>query len=312
MKRLLGSVVLVTLAACATAGCGGGSSPSGSSSSGSAGTGSSTGSGSPSTSASAATTRGSGSVDVLYAGSLVKLMEDEIGPGFKAGTGYSFSGFSAGSTALASQIKGKVRRGDVFVSASPKADESLRGSANGDWVSWYVTFGSSKLVLGINPKSRFASALETKPWYDVITQPGFKVGFTDPKTDPKGKLTAQALSDNAKTHPALSTVASATGNVFPEETLVANLQSGQLDAGFFYTSEAKTAGIRTVPLTGTDLKASYTVTVLKGAPNAAGAAAFVKYLLGTRTQDIFKAAAFTVTSPPKVTGTPPAGLLPGS
>ena len=308
MKRLLGSVVLVTLSACATAGCG-------SSSSGSSGTASATGS-SASTPAASTTsttsTKGSGSVDVLYAGSLVKLMEDRIGPGFKSSTGYSFSGFSAGSTALASQIKGKVRRGDVFVSASPKADQSLQGSANGDWVSWYITFGSSKLVLGVNPRSRFASALKTKPWYDVITEPGFKIGFTDPKTDPKGKLTAQALSDNAKAHPALSKVASSTSNVFPEETLVANLQSGQLDAGFFYTSEAKTAGIQTVPLTGTDLKASYTVTVLKGAPNAAGAAAFVKYLLGSQTQAIFQAAAFTVTSPPKVTGTAPAGLLPGN
>ncbi|MBO1765981.1 substrate-binding domain-containing protein [Allobranchiibius sp. GilTou38] len=311
MKRLLGSLVLVTLGTCATAGCGGGSSSPGSSSAGASGSGSSSSSASTTTS-STSPAKGSGSVNVLYAGSLVKLMEDKIGPGFKAATGYSFSGFSAGSTALASQIKGKVRRGDVFVSASPKADQSLMGTANGDWVSWYVTFGSSKLVLGINPKSRFASALKTEPWYDVITQPGFKVGFTDPKTDPKGKLTAQALSDDAKAHPALSKVASSTSDVFPEETLVANLQSGQLDAGFFYTSEAKTAGIQTVPLTGTDLKASYTVTVLKGAPNAAGAAAFVKYLLGSQTQAIFKAAAFTVTSPPKVTGTPPAGLLPSS
>lgn len=307
MKRLLGSLVLVTVAACSTAGCGGGSSSGGSSSGSPSGSSSDSSSGSGS-----ATVKGSGTVDVLYAGSLVKLMEDKIGPGFKASTGYSFSGFSAGSTALASQIKGKVRKGDVFVSASPKADQSLMGTSNGDWVSWYITFGSSKLVLGINPRSRFASDLKTKPWYDVITQPGFKIGFTDPKTDPKGKLTAQALSDNAKAHPALSKVASATANVFPEETLVANLQSGQLDAGFFYTSEAKTAAITTVPLTGTDLKATYTVTVLKGAPNAAGAAAFVKYLLGSQTQSIFKAAAFTVTSPPKVTGTPPAGLLPSS
>jgi molybdate/tungstate transport system substrate-binding protein len=37
-----------------------------------------------------------------------------------------------------------------------------------------------------------------------------------------------------------------------------------------------------VPLTGTgtDLTATYTVTIVKGAPNEAGAEAFVKYLLG--------------------------------
>ncbi len=294
MNRLLGTVVIAATTVTAAAGC----------------SNTSTAPGSSKAAALSDNAKGSGTVNVLYAGSLVKLMETKIGPDFKKSTGYDFSGYGAGSTGLANQIKGKVRKGDVFLSASPKADQLLEGAANGNWVSWYITFGSSKLVLGINPKSRFANDLKTKPWFDVVARPGFKVGFTDPKTDPKGKFTAEALKDTGKAHPALNKVATNLENVFPEETLVAGLQSGQLDAGFFYTSEAKTANIQTVPLAGVNLGAKYTVTILKDAPNAAGATAFVKYLLGPQVQSIFKDAAFTVTTPPKANGTVPAGLLP--
>ena len=85
---------------------------------------------------------------MLYAGSLVNVMEKEIGPAFNSKTGFTFQGFSAGSTALAAQIKGKVRQGDVFISASPSVNDSLMGPGNGNWVSWYATFATSPLVIG--------------------------------------------------------------------------------------------------------------------------------------------------------------------
>ncbi len=249
--------------------------------------------------------RGSGPVDVLYAGSLVNVMEKEIGPAFNAATGYTFTGFSAGSTALATQIKGKVRQGDVFVSASPSVNESLMGPSNGDWVTWYVTFANSPLVIGYNPKSKFAEDLKTKPWYEVITEPEFLIGRTDPATDPKGKLTAEAIADAAKMYnlPALSKITSSSSNVFPEEDLVGRLQSGQLDAGFFYTSETTPAGIPTVELTGVALKATYTVTVLNQAPHQAGAESFVSYLLGPDGQASLTKSGFELIQPPTVTGT---------
>src|SRR5271154_2903241 len=100
--------------------------------------------------------KASGPVDVLYAGSLVDLMQQQIGPAFAKATGYTVSGFSAGSTALASEIKGETQQGDVFISASPAVNTTLEGSANGDWVSWYAAFADSPLVLGYNPASAFA------------------------------------------------------------------------------------------------------------------------------------------------------------
>lgn len=252
-----------------------------------------------------------GRVNVLYAGSLVNLMEKQVGPAFDTATGYTFTGYSGGSSALAAQIKGKVRPGDVFVSASPAVNASLTGAANGNWVSWYATFASSALVIGYNPSSRFAKDLTSKPWYEVLTQPGLRVGSTDPATDPKGKLATEALTTAAHQQhlPALATLAANPNIVFPEETLVSRLQSGQLDAGFFYSSEAKAAHIPTVPVTGQDLKASYTITVLNHAPNDKGGEAFVAYLLGPSGLAVLRQDGFAVSTPPKVTGTGvPSGL----
>ncbi|MGH3279019.1 MAG: extracellular solute-binding protein [Trebonia sp.] len=270
----------------------------------------SSGGSSPAASASSAPT-GSGPVNVLYAGSLVDMMTKQVGPAFQQATGYSVTGESAGSKALATDIKGKVYKGDVFISASPSANDPITGAANGGWVSWYAAYATSGLVLGYNPNSKFAADIKSKPWYKAITEPGVKVGFTDPATDPKGALTAEALTDTAKSEnlPALSALAANKGDVFPEENLVARLQSGQLDAGFFYNSEAVAAKVLTVPLTGVSLKATYTVTILKGAPNEAGAEAFVSYLLGPSGQAVLKQDGFTLVSPPAVTGSGvPSGL----
>jgi molybdate/tungstate transport system substrate-binding protein len=263
----------------------------------------------PATSAPAAApttaAKGSGPVDVLYAGSLVNQMEKQIGPAFNSATGYTFQGFSAGSKALATQIKGKVRQGDVFISASPAVNATLTGPTNGDWVSWYVTYATSPLVLGYNPHSKFAHDLQTMPWYQVITQPGFLIGRTDPATDPKGVLTVTALDGAAVKYkePKLHSIATDPSTIYPEETLVGRLQAGQLDAGFFYTSEAKAANIPTVPLTGETEKATYTITILNRAPHQAGAEAFVNYYLGPAGTAVLKEDAFTLVTPPKVTGT---------
>jgi molybdate/tungstate transport system substrate-binding protein len=248
---------------------------------------------------------GSGPVNVLYAGSLVDLMQKQVGPAFQTATGYSVSGIAAGSKDLAAEIKGRVHQGDVFISASPKVNATLEGASNGGWVSWYGTFATSALVLGYNPKSRFASDIKTMPWYKAITEPGIRVGFTDPATDPKGVLAVQAMTDFAtsKNLPALKTLSADKSAIFPEETLVGRLQSGQLDVGFFYTSEAAAASIPTVPLTGEDLKATYTITILNKAPHEAGAEAFVSYLLGSGGQAYLKQDGFDLVSPAKVTGT---------
>ncbi len=277
-------------------------------------------------------------VNVAYAGSLVNLMEHNLGPNFTAATGYTFQGKGAGSTALANQIKSKLISPDVFISASSGAYKTLQGDANGNVVTWYITFATTSMVIGYSAKSQFASQLQAAadgqiPWYQVLETPGLRLGRTDPKLDPKGVNTLYTLqlAESYYQQPGLSKKLlgdpeNAT-QIFPEEELVARLTAGQLDAGFFYANEVKDANLPTITLpaqinlgdasmASDYAKASYTDAtgaVKKGGPiafsvtipstvkNDAGAEAFVAYLLGDKGKTTFTSDGF-VTTTFKLTG----------
>ncbi|MEO7002216.1 MAG: extracellular solute-binding protein [Ktedonobacterales bacterium] len=264
-----------------------------------------------------------GAVRVAYAGSLVNLMEHTLGPDFSKATGYGYQGQGAGSTALANQIKSRLIQPDVFISASAKAYTPLEGAANGALVNWRINFGATAMVIGYSAQSHFATQLQAAadgatPWYQVLQSPGLRLGRTDPKLDPKGVNTIYTL-ELAETYyhqPGLTKAilgdAENAAQIFPEETLVARLTSGQLDAGFFYQNEVTDAhlSVITLPnainlsdsaLKGAYAQVSYTaadgavqhgapiiysVTILANARNTAGAVAFVQYLLGSSGQDI--------------------------
>jgi molybdate/tungstate transport system substrate-binding protein len=186
------------------------------------------------------------------------------------------------------------------------------GQANGDWVRWYASFGTSPLVIGYNPQSRFASDLRSAAWYGVMTRPGFRLGRTDPKLDPKGALTLELVQRAAQYYHQADLRSRVLGpddnpaQVFPEETLVGRLEAGQLDAGFFYTLEAVQAHIPYIaPPAAIALGAEYTITVVRGAPNPDGAAAFVAYLLGPQGKRIMTQDGLAVLAP-RLSGDPAA------
>jgi molybdate/tungstate transport system substrate-binding protein len=247
-------------------------------------------------------------VSVLYAGSLVNVMENRIGPAFDQATGEQFRGFAAGSVALANQIKDRLRQADVFISAVPAVNSRLMGPQNGDWVRWYTRFATSPLVIGYNPQSRFAADLKSSAWYGVMVRPGFRLGRTDPQLDPKGALTIQFMQRAARYYHRPTLAADVLGpdenpsQIFPEETLIGRLETGQLDAGFFYSIEAVSAHIPYVtPPAAITLGAEYTATVVQRAPNPDGAVAFVRFLLGPDGSRILKDAGFALL-PPKAMG----------
>ncbi len=257
-----------------------------------------------------------GDVSVLYAGALVSLMEQRIGPAFNHAGGYRFQGFAGGSLALAHEIRGKVRRADVFISAAPSVNRGLMGAANGDWVRWYVPFAQAPLVIGYSGRSRFAPQWKSTPWYRIMAEPGFRLGRTDPKLDPKGALTIQLLHAAARYYHRPGLTGRLLGpqenpsQVFAEETLVGRLQAGQLDGGFFYSNEAVQAHIPFVtPPAAIDPKAVFTVTIVQGAPNPRGALAFVRFLLGSQGRSMLRRAGLTLVTPRPVPAT--AALPPG-
>ncbi|MHB8595507.1 MAG: extracellular solute-binding protein [Ktedonobacteraceae bacterium] len=281
-----------------------------------------------------------GKISVLYAGSLVNLMEKKIGPAFTQATGYPYEGEGKGSTALAAEIKGHLRTPDIFISASAAVNKSLMGSANGNYVSWYATFTRTSMVIGYSPQSKFAADFQaaangTKSWYSVLEEPGMRIGRTDPALDPKGISTIilMELAEKYYNQPGLTTKILGsndnTSQIFPEETLAARLGSGQLDAGFFYLNEVKDLNLPYITLpvqinlsdpsmnttyaqaSYTDPKThkksvgaaiAYTITIPSTSKNTAGAIAFANFLLSSQGQTILMSDGLLQTTP-KLYGT---------
>src|SRR5947209_14556623 len=192
-------------------------------------------------------------VNVFYAGSLVNVNENLIGPAFAAGSGYTYLGKSAGSGAIANQIKGKLAAPDVVEFADPAVNSTLMGSANGNYISWYFTYATSKLVIGFDPKSSVAPGFvavqkHREPFYKALQQKGLRLGRTDPNIDPKGyravwmaALTQKVYHLNGFERKLLGS-AENSSQVFPEQVLVARMLTGQINAGVFYLSEVKDLG----------------------------------------------------------------------
>ena len=90
--------------------------------------------------------------------------------------------------------------------------------------------------------------------------------------------------------------------VLPEESLVGRLQSGQIDVGFFYSTETTDLKIPAIKLPPeTALSAHYTATVLNNAPHPAAAVSFLSFLLGPNGTALMHAHGLGVVAP-KVVG----------
>ncbi len=267
-----------------------------------------------------------GTVSVAYAASLTNIFENVVKPAFDQSTGYTYQGEAKGSSALVNEIKGKLSFPDVFVSANPKLNAQLMGTANGNYASWYMDFARTEMVIGYNSNSKFvadfqAAANGTKQWYQVLEEPGLRLGRTDPLLDPKGVNTIYTLELAAAYYkqPGLAQKILGsnenTSQIFPEEELVTRLGAGQLDTGFFYINEVKGPNIPYISLpdqvnlgnptmaaqyataTWKNPKTSvvskgapivYTVTVLNTAKNKAGGIAFASFLLSSQGQSLLQ------------------------
>ena len=199
-------------------------------------------------------------VRVLYAGSLVNVFERDLAPAFTRRSGIAVLGRAGGSTALAHLIRDGLVPADVFVSAAPGVNRILAPLPSAPSVRWFLTFGSTSMVIAYSPGSRFAPALQQavdpgpagrarpallrRAWFRVLASPGLRFGRTDPALDPKGYRTlfVLRLAERYYGEPGLADhLLGAEENpaqIFPEEALLGRLASGQLDAGFFYLVEA--------------------------------------------------------------------------
>jgi molybdate/tungstate transport system substrate-binding protein len=189
------------------------------------------------------------------------------------------------------------------------------------------------MVVGYSPNSPFArsfvqAARGERALTDVLLQPGLRIGRTDPALDPKGYRTILACmllereSGVAGFEQRLLGSARNPTQVLPEESTLVRLESGELDAAFLYSTEsavrrlpavelppsanlgepalAKTYASVSVVVDGVTRKGGpivYALTILKAAPNPAGAAAFVEFVVGGRGRTILGAAGVRIIAP---------------
>ncbi len=240
-------------------------------------------------------------VSVLYAGSLVTPMEGPIKAALRE-RGIDFQGQPGGSKELANLIAAGVRSPDLFLCVDPKLVEKL-----GDRVASRRVFAGTSLGVAWSPNSRFAGLFEsvlarqTTLWL-ALARPGLKIGRTDPQLDPKGVYTIEGVQmwlgrDRAQR------ILGADENpaqIFPEQDLLARVDTGQVDVGFFYRTEAVARGYHFIPLPGaaalTD-KITYALAVMKNAPHPEAAKAFSEFVLRGDGRAILERAGLTYLEP---------------
>src|SRR6476659_3595930 len=197
-------------------------------------------------------------VSVLYAGSLVKIMEQVVAPSFHNQTGYNFIGEGKGSVQISNMILDGFRTPDVFISADTLPIEKI---INHDppLAQWLVKFASAELVIAYNPNSPFATDLEKAakgeiPWYKVLEEKGFKFRRTDPELDPKvyytviaAKLANIYYNDSTIKDKILGADRNLE-QIYPEEVLRSILDTGQIDAIAAYKHEAVSRGLPYISL----------------------------------------------------------------
>ena len=185
---------------------------------------------------------------------------------------YSF----AGSNTLAAQIT-QGAPADVFASANMDLPNQLYAKGA---CSKPVVFTRNALVI-IVPKANPAGIHSV---YD-LAKPGVKLDIAGPKV-PVGSYTLQVLKN-------MNLTASVTANVVSQETdvreVLAKVALGEADAGFVYSTDAKTVPGRVTVLrvpAWAQPKLQYGMCVVARSANKAAAQAFVNKVLSKAGQAV--------------------------
>lgn len=190
-----------------------------------------------------------GLADVVYAGSLESLNNEQVGPGFERATHFRYQGQGGGSLGMAQEIKSRTLAPNVFESIGYAPIQIIEPEDT----SWAIAIAASPLVVAYSPSSAYTKELNAirsghrplRDLFTLMTKPGFHLGRTNPNTDPQGQafylmveLAAQHYHLGSR---ALSEILGSLDNakeVYSEEGILTLLQSGGLDASSAFLSEA--------------------------------------------------------------------------
>ena len=193
---------------------------------------------------------------VAYAGSMGVVMDGAAGPPFAQAHHASYQGIGQGSYALAHLLAAHQLQADVFVTITPGPMQVLQQAG---LVTQAVPIASTQMVVTYSPNSRFATGFAAaargeKAWYDVLSEPGLRLGRTDPSIDPQGAnvlLTLQLAANYYHRPDLMKAIAGAPQNaaqIFTEPSLLSRMEAGQIDATIGYLSAAQSHHLPTITL----------------------------------------------------------------
>ncbi|HEY2354035.1 MAG TPA: molybdate ABC transporter substrate-binding protein [Gaiellaceae bacterium] len=213
----------------------------------------------------ASATRSTPKINVYAAASLVNVF-----PAIDAKETYQF----AGSNTLATQIKNGAPA-DVFASANMTLPQQLHDAG---YCSKPIVFTRNKLVIVV-PSSNPAHISSI---YD-LTKKDVTVDVAAPGV-PVGTYTVQIL-DNMNLYNAVE------ANVVSQETdvttVLAHVTSGQVDAGFVYSTDAKSVPgkVKVIKIPAwAQPKVKYGICVVSASTNKTAAHAFIRRVLSAKGQ----------------------------
>lgn len=210
---------------------------------------------------------------VLAAASLTKVL-----PAIDPGARFSFGG----SGALATQIE-QGAPADVYAAAGPKSPAMLRQKG---LIDPPVVFATNTLVI-IVPKRNPAHIRSVSD----ITKPGIKIVICN-ATVPCGDYARTAFMNLGITRKAMKNVVSQTTDV---TQTVAEVATGQADAGFVYFTDARAANgkVAVVRLPAAAKPGTQDlIAVVNKAPHPGAAKAFLAMVLSARGRAKLQAAGF--------------------
>ena len=192
----------------------------------------------------------------------------------------------AGSGSLRTQIEGGAPV-DVFASADQKnmdilaGEELIENSSRKD-------FAQNSLVL-IVPSS---STLNITGIEDLTAPEVERIAIGNPETAPVGKYTTQSLTEAGL----WDQIENKTILAEDVKQVLVYVERGEVDAGFVYMTDAKTADPETIKIIATvpvSTPVSYPIAVVSASENKEEAQEFLDYVTGAEGQEILKEYGFT-------------------
>ncbi len=283
-----------------------------------------------------------GTLTVFGAGTLDTPFTAELQAFKKQNPGVTVHSQFGGSGDMTRDIVQLGQPADVLGVADYSLIPKLMSDQAKPHATWYVGFVSNQITFAYTSHSKGASQLTPSNWYQVLAQPGVKIGRSKPAADPSGYQILQMLQLAQGYYHDPTLAASVLKNspdsseAETETSLLAALQSGQIDYLAIYKSSAledhlqylslpaqinlsdasMAASYQTVSVNAGSLGTLtakpiiYALTIPSNAPDAALAQKFISFVLSRKGQAVMASNGFTVISPALVSGTPPAALKP--